>query len=136
MISQTHKFVPFKFRKCMQLPAMYTVIFKTKSVEHLSVAPTVGQASNFAMWVVYGIVGNELAVLRVNAVGVGFAVVYICIFLIYATKQNFKILVISLSATIVISTCILAGVIVPTSIPQDTKISILGGIAVACNVVM
>ena len=50
-----------------QLPAMWTVITKTKSVEHLSVLPTVGQFSNFIAWVMYGIIKSEMQILQVRA---------------------------------------------------------------------
>ena len=119
-----------------QMPVMYTVITKTHSVAHISVLPTVGQFSNFLCWVVYGLVAPEMALLRVNGIGVGFALIYITIFLIYAKGAHWWQFVYTISAMAVLFGGAFAGVIVPDAVSHDLKVQLLGYLAVACNVAM
>jgi len=119
-----------------QLPAMYTVITKTKSVAHLSVAPTVAQMANFVSWVVYALFGNIIAVLRVNVIGVAFGIGYLTVFFVYARgRQWWALVYFSIAATLAFG-AIFAGIIVPTSLTNDTKVLALGYVALVCNVVM
>ena len=90
------------FMLCSQLPAMYTVIRYTKSVANLSVLPTCGQMANFATWVVYGFYKSDPNIWRVNLIGVGFAVFYLTVFLIYATGANRTALYQTLLAVLVV----------------------------------
>lgn len=124
------------FLLCSQIPAFYNVIRHTKSVEHLSVGPTLGQGSNFVLWVVYGLVQSEAAILRVNAIGVGFTVVYLGIFLVYARGQQWativKVAVGSIAACIVV----LAPLALTPTLELSAKITAIGSIAVVCNTIM
>ncbi len=64
------------------------------------------------------------------------AVFYFAIFLTYATGSNWNKLAGGLLATCTVAAGIFAAVILPTQISHDMKVNILGGLAVACNVVM
>ncbi len=90
---------------------------------------------NFISWTMYGIVQGDPAVLRVNVIGCGFFVFYSTIFVIYAAGQNKRNLLLALATMIAV-----CGIIFPCIIlllkDKDTQISILGGIAIACNVLM
>jgi len=119
-----------------QLPACYIVITKTKSVAHMSVVPTVGQAANFIAWTAYGLVAKEQQVLQVNAIGVGFSVVYGAIFLIYARGKHWWTLLATLCATLAILAGTFAAIIIPGAIDHDAKVQALGYVAVVGNVIM
>lgn len=119
-----------------QLPAMWTVVTKTRSVAHLSVGPTVAQMANFVSWVVYGLVGKVVAVLRVNAIGVAFGLGYLAVFLAYARGPHWWSLVRLIIAAVVIFGTVFAGIIIPGSLTTDEKVKALGFVALICNVAM
>ena len=49
-----------------QLPTYYEAIRVRKSVEHISILPSVGAFANFVSWTIYAIVKKETQVLQVN----------------------------------------------------------------------
>jgi uncharacterized protein with PQ loop repeat len=120
-----------------QIPAMYIIIFKTKKVdENLSVGPTIGQFCNFVAWVVYAIVAGIPAILRVNGIGSGFAIIYQVIFVMYSSGKLRRNLVIAILAAWILLATLSAAIIIPPQISQDLKVQLLGYIAVVFNVYM
>lgn len=68
-------------------------------------------------------------------IGLGFSVIFLSFFLYFAKGAQFKALVTSMLVGGVVLAAVYAGVIAP-SYDHDTKVSVLGGLAVAFNVVM
>jgi len=68
-------------------------------------------------------------------IGLGFSVVFLSFFLYFAKGAQFKALLTSMLVGGVVLAAVYAGVIAP-SYDHDTKVSVLGGLAVAFNVVM
>jgi uncharacterized protein with PQ loop repeat len=119
-----------------QMPSMYVVIFKTKSVERLSILPTIGQSLNFLSWVFYTLANGDGNVFRVNAIGCGFAAFYLGVFLVYTRgKEAWTRLLTLLGASVLVFGGLWAGISLGVA-DLDARISGLGAVAVACNVAM
>lgn len=118
-----------------QLPAMYFVAFRGAPISKLSFLPTIGQAGNFAAWVVYGLFANESAVLRVNVIGCGFAAFYVLMFLIYSTgAARLRIAGMAASAVVVLAALFAGCIFIPQS--HDDAVSALGWAAFGLNTIM
>jgi hypothetical protein len=120
---------------CSQLPAMYGVVFKGTGVDKLSPIPTVGQMGNFVSWVVYALVADEIALLRVNAIGVGFGVLYLSIFLVYTRGPKLRQLLVFLTA-VLLGFALVLGLIVGVMSDHAAKVNALGWVALVCNTLM
>lgn len=90
---------------------------------------------NFISWVLYALQNGDGNLLRVNVIGCGFMVLYLGIFLTYTRGSAWYKLVGMLTAG-----CVLGGAVESSIIylegNKDTRITLLGAVAVACNVVM
>lgn len=118
-----------------QLPTMYGVIFKKTGMDKISAMPTVGQASNFAAWVVYALVFGDPNLLRVNVIGCAFSALYFLVFAFWSTGAN-RVQFFKLLATFV---AVFAGVIcgvLLSGASHATQVNVLGYVAVGCNVLM
>jgi hypothetical protein len=86
-------------------------------------------------WVVYALQNGDPALLRVNAIGCGFAVFYLAIFLSYSKGEALRKLFFFLGAVLAVGGGLWAGISLGV-IDKDTRISALGAVAVACNVAL
>ena len=102
----------------------------------MSILPSIGQFANFVAWCVYGIVGNEPALLRVNAIGVGFALFYFAVFLTYAVGAHRRNLVAALLGAGLGLSLLFTALIVGPGLATPTRILALGYVAMSANVVM
>lgn len=119
-----------------QAPAMHKVIRHLKSTEHLSIVPTLGQASNFISWSVYGLWKGDINLWLVNVIGIGFAAVYTSIFLAYARGKQLKTLLVALASIFVCFTVYYLIVLKAAKMsPASTEIA-LQIFAVLPNIVM
>ena len=94
-----------------------------------------GQASNFVAWVVYAIVFGDPNLLRVNVIGCGFSALYFTIFAFWSTGNNRRQFFMLLAAFLGVMGAIFCGVLL-SGASHDTQVSILGYIAMLCNVIM
>lgn len=118
-----------------QLPAIYSVVTKTKSVEHLSVAPTVGQLANFVTWTIYAVAKGDPNILRVNVLGIAFAVGYLAVFFWYAVGRNRRLLY-ALTAALLLLVGALEAAFVFGITDETARQTAMASFAVACNVAM
>lgn len=119
-----------------QLPAFWVVATKTRSVDKLSALPTAGMAANCGAWVIYATQNGDAALFRVNAIGCGFAVLYLALFLVYTAPGTPRVRLLTLlGALLGAGAPIWAGLIAGVA-DKDTRITALGVVAVACNVAM
>lgn len=118
-----------------QLPSVYSAVFKLKTIEHISVLPSIGQFLNFAWWIAYGVAGNQMAVLRVNILGACFSIFYFAVFLTMTPGVKRLKLAGLLLAVAVVNGGLGAGLWLGIA-SSDTRVTALGLCAVACNVAM
>lgn len=116
-----------------QIPTYYVVV-KNRSVGNLSLLPTIGVWANTSAWVVYALVITDRAVLLVNVVGAVFAVAYLAVFLAFSASKVHTGA--AIAGVLVLCAAIYGGIALPTSLAHDQKASILGSVAVSCNVAM
>lgn len=90
---------------------------------------------NFISWVSYALQNKDAALLRVNAIGCGFAIVYLAVFLTYSRGKTLQKFLTLLTAASVIGGSLWAGISYGVS-NLDDRILGLGVVAVACNVIM
>ena len=90
---------------------------------------------NFLSWVSYALQNGDAALLRVNAIGCGFAVVYLAVFLAYSRGKTLHKLITLLSAASIVGGGLWSGISYGVS-NKDNRILGLGVVAVACNVIM
>ncbi len=82
----------------------------------------------------YSLQNGDENVRRVNAIGCGFSVIYLTVLFVYAGKRLKEITTLVLAAGGV-GAALWAGISFGVA-DKDTRISSLGGVAVACNVIM
>ena len=114
---------------------MYLVAFRRAPIAKLSFLPTLGQAGNFAAWVVYGLVANEQAVLRVNVIGCGFAAFYVLMFLVWSTgAARLRVAGMAAGAAVALAALFAGCIFLPQS--HDDAVSALGWAAFGLNTIM
>eukprot|EP00386_Alphamonas_edax_P012097 GDKI01037934.1.p1 GENE.GDKI01037934.1~~GDKI01037934.1.p1 ORF type:complete len:260 (-),score=68.33 GDKI01037934.1:37-816(-) len=123
------------FMLCAQLPAMWTVVFRTKSVENLSVLPTIGQLMNFTAWTLYGIEVNDASVLQSNVIGIFFAVGYLCVFTTYSKPQSRHRLLKLLGIVCAVFGAVEIAIFLAVT-DKDTRVTALGSVSVICAAIM
>lgn len=118
-----------------QLPAVYDAVFRKRSVEHISILPTLGQWANFVTWIGYGLRAGNTAVLQVNLVGVAFSCIYFAAF--FSRKRGAALAAfVKLLAGAVLAIGAVEAVLWLAIPSESASVTALGGVAVACNVAM
>lgn len=116
-----------------QIPTYYIVV-KNRTVGSISILPTLGTWANVSAWVVYALLIEDPAVLRVNAIGCVFALAYLIVFFAFSpSKAQSGVLI---AGFLGVSAAIYCGIALPSSLHRADKASIMGSVAVACNVAM
>ena len=120
-----------------QLPSLAAVALRGAPIAKLSFLPTLGQAGNFSAWVVYAALAGEsaAAVLRVNAIGCGFAAVYVIFFLAYSAGAARARVAASAAAAAAALAALFAGCIFATP-DRASAVVALGWAATTLNVAM
>lgn len=118
---------------CSQIPT-YIVVVRNRTVGNLSVLPTIGTWANTSAWVVYALLIKDNAILIVNAIGAGIALIYLGVFLLYSPSISRTAL--HLAGVLAASAVVYSSIALPTSTPIADKVLAMGSVAVACNVVM
>lgn len=117
-----------------QMPDMYRLFKGRIAVTDLSVVPSIGQLGNFVAWVVYALVKNEPALLRVNAIGVGIGCFYLAVFTYYSDRAG-RLAILRLAGGSFAVLAIVCGAIIG-AMTGDARITALGWTAVLCNTIM
>jgi hypothetical protein len=94
----------------------------------------IGTWANTSAWVVYALLIKDNAILIVNAIGAGIALIYLGVFLLYSPSISRTAL--HLAGVLAASAVVYSSIALPTSIPIADKVLAMGSVAVACNVVM
>ena len=105
------------------------------SLAAVSTAPLVGQWLNFFAWTVYGIAQNDMNIIRVNVIGVGFAVLYAACQVAYNAGAARAAVARLLAAAALLSGALEAGLFFGLA-PGAARTSALGICGVVYNVVM
>ena len=93
--------------------------------------PTIGQSLNFVAWTTYALQKGDAAVLRVNAIGCGFALLYIGVFGAFSRGAAAVRLWAMLAAAAAFAGGSLAGIAFGVA-DADARVTALGAVAVAC----
>lgn len=118
-----------------QAPTYWRAVRVLKTVEHISVLPSVGLFANFITWILYAVVKEETNVLQVNVMGLSFSLLYFAVLLVFARGSHWWRLVQLLSGAIVLLAVVECSVIF-SSLSVDSKVLATGLIACGCNVGM
>jgi hypothetical protein len=116
-----------------QIPT-YIVVIRNRTVGKLSILPTIGTWSNCSAWCIYALLIKDNAILIVNVIGACIALVYLALYLAFSPTTGRTALV--LIGVFGICATVYAGVALPSSMSPSEKSSIMGSVAVACNVAM
>lgn len=92
--------------------------------------------SNFASWSIYAIYFGDANILRVNAIGCGFAALYFSVLFGYTPRSQLRPLVLGTLGLAAGLGALTAGVLLAPGLSHDTRSSLLGYAAVLCNVAM
>jgi hypothetical protein len=120
-----------------QLPTFRLVYLRRLNLAKVSFLPTLGQASNFATWTMYGIYGaGNPTVVMVNLLGCGFCALYVALFLGFAAPARRFEIARLLAAFALVFGAAEAAIMLSTAAQPAARQAALAYISIACNVAM
>lgn len=78
------------------------VMYSSPTNDHISVVPFLGGLTCTALWLNYGLVGNQWEIMIVNCVGIIFQLIYILLFTIF-TKNRRRTIKLTLSTVLILT---------------------------------